>query len=653
MRRHKDGIATKYAMALMVSLSVCVREVVVGQECNGMNCAGGDIPWANPLKGFRGTIGDCEDSCNRTQQCIGWVYQGPDAGDGCLVPNCWLKAANKNDCKPLNCTCQGNRPPPPPAPPCTECVQTREWLGAEWHPANASNSLWMSPAFFDGYMDESVAPQLVDTAKLGLTAIRVFLHNMAYEANAAQFVRNLDRFLSAASKAGLGVGFVFFDDCWNHAGASTTVQCRPQPGIHNGCSMACPQDIERTNTSRFKPYIKDIIGAFANDSRVIWWGMFNEPNKRSNFSLELRSSAYVWATSLKPRQPVLSCWDRMTEPTNTDSELQNIHYYNTNFQRLTQQSLQGLSFNPRQGSLVTEAGCRWFQGEQQSSGSPLEFLNWAKVMNASKQPYQPGLMLSWTVFVGNDNTRWHWGSALNTPEPAIPWCGLMWPDGWPVSYSEASAITAYTGKPDFIQPLLVKTFLPSTMEEIENGGASRYLSVSAGTTTGFLTPMNATANFSNDVLFEMTLWPDWTKASTTHAAVGMVVQSTKIGKLFAGVTRDGLVVLERWNTPIERIATFNLSSLPSNQNHVAVNGWNMLRLHLSTTGDAYVWWNPTHADTSGYLRGMRLNSTITSPSTSNVSSILSLATALRGGVSTRVDYFGIFDPGKGIANVPF
>ena len=61
-------------------------------------------------------------------------------------------------------------------------------------------------------------------------------------------------------------------------------------------------------------------------------------------------------------------------------------------------------------------------------------------------PYVPGVMLSWTVIVGNDNTRWHWGSKLDTPEPAIPWCGLMWPDGLPVSYTEAAAIANLTGK---------------------------------------------------------------------------------------------------------------------------------------------------------------------------------------------------------------
>ena len=145
-----------------------------------------------------------------------------------------------------------------------------KWVGGEWHPANASNSLWMSPAFFDGYLEGEVDADLAAASAMGLTALRVFLHNMAYDADPAKFLANLQRFLAATHKYGLGVGFVFFDDCWNHKGASTTTQCQQRPGLHNACSMASPQDKDRTNTSRFKPYVTDIIASHAQDPRVLW-----------------------------------------------------------------------------------------------------------------------------------------------------------------------------------------------------------------------------------------------------------------------------------------------------------------------------------------------------------------------------------------------
>ena len=44
---------------------------------------------------------------------------------------------------------------------------------------------------------------------------------------------------------------------------------------------------------------------------------------------------------------------------------------------------------------------------------------------AGMRPYVPGAMVCWELMVGNSNTRWHWGTAPGTAEPAIPW------DAWP------------------------------------------------------------------------------------------------------------------------------------------------------------------------------------------------------------------------------
>lgn len=61
--------------------------------------------------------------------------------------------------------------PPPPAP-CPECVQTQDLVGAEWHPANASNSLWWSPHFFDAYLP-IVDVELAKVRTLGIVSVGV------------------------------------------------------------------------------------------------------------------------------------------------------------------------------------------------------------------------------------------------------------------------------------------------------------------------------------------------------------------------------------------------------------------------------------------------------------------------------------------------
>lgn len=182
-------------------------------KCNHVNCPGGDIASANPLSNFTGGLSECAAACKASAtKCDGWVYEGPEACAGSR-PACWLKAAPPSKCAPSQCICasaSASAPPSPP-PPCTACAKTVGWIGGEWHPSNASNSLWMAPAFFDGYIESIVPAELGYARANGLTAIRVFLHNMAYEAGPATFLLNLDKLLAASAAHGIGVGFVFFD----------------------------------------------------------------------------------------------------------------------------------------------------------------------------------------------------------------------------------------------------------------------------------------------------------------------------------------------------------------------------------------------------------------------------------------------------------
>lgn len=71
----------------------------------------------------------------------------------------------------------------------------------------------MAPAFVDGYLGGEVDSELAAASAMGLTALRVFMHNMAYDANPTKFLASIERFLTMAHSHGLGVGFVFFDDC--------------------------------------------------------------------------------------------------------------------------------------------------------------------------------------------------------------------------------------------------------------------------------------------------------------------------------------------------------------------------------------------------------------------------------------------------------
>ena len=381
-------------------------------------------------------------------------------------------------------------PPPSPGPP---VPPVRFWdmskhVGAEYTPWRAGNQFW-----WHRYAQHRASVQAeIKTMHelLGFTTVRVFLHDLLWDANSTQLLDHMDDFLSILNASDMQAGFVFFDDCWQHSNASVDGHCQPQDGVHNGCWFASPQDDKRAaGVDQFKPYVEGVVKRFASDSRVAWWELFNEPRKHNPFSLALRDKAFGWARGQSPVQPVISCWDD-----NNDTEAVDTHEYSIPSSRSPVLS------NPAKGGIVTEAGARWFQ-HTHDYGSPLSWMHWLNGMRAANtSQWRPGVMLSWEVMVGNSNTRWYWTSRPGDPEPAVPWCGFLFPDGTPVSYTEAASIRNYTtGKDDFL-------FFDTGRDaaSFPNGAAPEpYIVVNSTARQLWQGPAPASG-----ALYELSIWPD-------------------------------------------------------------------------------------------------------------------------------------------------
>ena len=309
--------------------------------------------------------------------------------------------------------------------------QTAGWVGSNYTPAYCVNQVQMWHDFRPEVIDRELAAA---QRYFGLNTLRVYLHNIPYDAEKETFLANIEQFLVICQRHGIRPGFTFFDDCHRHEGISLDSPTEPVKGYHNGRWAACPQDRERTpeNLPKFQAYVQDVIRAHARDERVLWWEIFNEPN-RSEFSANLRRLGYDWAKQVAPLQPVMCCWDDSPQ-----TDIVDAHNYSADFASWDRQ----IELNPDKGTVFTEAGARWL-APRASSGEPCEVMHWlAQRKQAAK--YVPGVYLCWELMVGNSNCRWYWGTAEGTPEPTVPWCGLMWPDATPVSLAEAEAIRRWT-----------------------------------------------------------------------------------------------------------------------------------------------------------------------------------------------------------------
>ena len=187
--------------------------------------------------------------------------------------------------------------------------RSQPWLiGCNFIPSSAINQLEMWQA--ETFDMATIRRELSWAAALGMNTVRVSLHDLAWEADASGFKARIERFLAHTAKLGIRAILVIFDDCWNDNPAIGR-QPEPIPGVHNSGWLQSPGVSAVNNPDawpRLERYVRDVMGAFSRDARVLMWDLYNEPgNSRQNErSLPLLCKAFEWARSVQASQPLTS-----------------------------------------------------------------------------------------------------------------------------------------------------------------------------------------------------------------------------------------------------------------------------------------------------------------------------------------------------------
>jgi hypothetical protein len=194
------------------------------------------------------------------------------------------------------------------------------WLvGCNYVPADACNQIEM-------WQKETFNPARIDlelgwAAGLGLNCLRVFLHDLVWAADPAGYKARIDEFLRLADKHKLKTLLVLFDSVWNPE-PKPGAQPVPKPGVHNAGWVQGPGAKALKDPAarpRLKAYVEGVVGAFAQDKRVLGWDVWNEPDNTNGASygaLEppdkialiapLLDHAFTWTRAAKPEQPLTS-----------------------------------------------------------------------------------------------------------------------------------------------------------------------------------------------------------------------------------------------------------------------------------------------------------------------------------------------------------
>ena len=185
--------------------------------------------------------------------------------------------------------------------------------GVNYVPRTAVNSveMWMESTFDPDTIDE----ELGWAQGLGYTAIRVQLQFAVWKDDPDGFLGRVGRVLELAAKHGLRVVPVLFDDL-NIAGEAPSVgeQKEPIPGEYNRRWVPSPSKAAVTDRGQWpelEAYVKDVMGEFKRDGRVLYWDLYNTAGNGGLWeeSLPLMDQTFNWARSVDASQPMaVAAW---------------------------------------------------------------------------------------------------------------------------------------------------------------------------------------------------------------------------------------------------------------------------------------------------------------------------------------------------------
>jgi hypothetical protein len=320
----------------------------------------------------------------------------------------------------------------------SEWYKQQGWLrGCNFIPSTAINQLEMWQA--ESFDTATINRELGWAESIGLNAMRVFLHHLAWQTDTAGFKSRVDQYLAIASKHHIRTIFVLFDDCWNPT-YKTGKQPDPKPGIHNSGWVRDPGDLlysDSTLSVVLEKYVKDVLHHFANDNRIVMWDLYNEPGNSNygNKSLPLLEKVFQWGQEVNPSQPLTSgVWSKGLEELNK-FQLEHsdvISYHNYNNDTLHNACIDTLKIYGRP-LICTEYMARKHRSRFDNIMPLLKAKNIAAI--------------NWGLVAGKTNTKYAWDEPTpDGSEPKLWFHEIFRTDGTPYKQEEVDLIKSLTGK---------------------------------------------------------------------------------------------------------------------------------------------------------------------------------------------------------------
>jgi hypothetical protein len=314
------------------------------------------------------------------------------------------------------------------------------WLvGCNYVPSSAINQIetWQAESFDPKTIDR----ELGFAEDIGFNTVRVFSHDLVWEADPPGFKKRVEAFLALCQKHHLRVIFTFFTNgCYGFEGeARLGKQPDPLPGVHNSGWVQSPGVASVNDPARWgrlERYVKDVLTTFGRDDRIVVWDLYNEPGNRARGcqSLPLLRKVFEWGRTVNPPQPLTASIEahypeELIRFLGENSDVITFHTYN----------------KPK--SVMT------FLTRLKTYGRPMlctEYM--ARPLGCTFQDILPIFhrervgAISWGLVSGKMNTIFPWKSPVGAPEPEVWFHDIFRRDGTPFDPKETALIRQITGR---------------------------------------------------------------------------------------------------------------------------------------------------------------------------------------------------------------
>ena len=157
---------------------------------------------------------------------------------------------------------------------------------------------------------QTIRQELEWARRAGYNSVRVFVQFLVWQEDPDGLKLRLEQFLAIASGHEISTAPILFDDC-AFAGKEPYLGQQDDPvlGVHNSGWTPSPGPsfvMDRSSWQALASYVRDIVGSFGSDERILFWDLYNEPgnSRMGEQSMPLMEKAFNWARQAGPEQPL-------------------------------------------------------------------------------------------------------------------------------------------------------------------------------------------------------------------------------------------------------------------------------------------------------------------------------------------------------------